>query len=198
MKVTDVTDFLGVTNAKSREFVGPSNPQFDVEREGEKKVLHAWEAQSRIAKSEDPRFDRTTVVIGAVVAFFLVVVGEIWLILVIASMVFLKFMLSAAPSEKVSHELSNHGASYAGTFYYWNELRHFFFVKQGGFDVLCIDMRENLPGRLYFGIKAEDKEKIKGIVSKYLPFLPEPPKTFLDRAYDLTSDRISMDKLSSK
>jgi len=196
MRVTDITDFLGVTDTRSRVPEVPGRPVFDVEKEGEKKVLYAWEAQSRTTKTSDPKFDRTSIVIGVVVALFLIMIGEIWLILVIASMIFLKFMLSAAPSEKVNHEISNHGVSYAGTFYYWSALNHFFFVEQSGIDVLCIDMKEALPGRLYFGIRAGDKEKIKEVVGSYLPFLQEPPRTFLDKAYDMASDRISLDKPS--
>jgi hypothetical protein len=120
---------------------------------------------------------------------------EFLLIVVIASAGFLYYMLSKSPAKEVKHEVSNHGLMYAGeNFYYWYELKQFFFKSDVGGTILCVDTVEKLPGRIFLNINPVDKDKLKEIFSKRLVFLEEEPKNFVDKMYGSAISKFALDK----
>lgn len=190
MQITDITNFLGITNTKSKEPEPSAKPVFDPEKEGERKVLHRWETYSRTQKKIDKKLLKTLLVISVVVFLLLIVVKEFWLILVVVSILFLYYMLTVTSPDRVTHEILNHGVIFAGEYYSWVDLKNYFFAVRDSTEVLCINTVEPLPGRLYFLVNPGEKEKVKEIVGRYLPFLEEEPKTFIDKMYDSASKRL--------
>lgn len=196
IKLTDVTDMVGITNTRAKEPTLPVKPTFDPEKEGDRKVLHSWETVTRTQApiKSAPKINRSFVIIGAVIALLLVAMKEFMLIAVVASIIFMRYVLSATPARSVRHTISNHGIDYSGQFYGWNALTKFFIKSIDGTDMLCVDTVDRLPGRLYLLLRSGDREKVKEIVGRYLTFLEEEPKTFADRIYDSATSRISTDK----
>ncbi|OGC47818.1 hypothetical protein A2886_00330 [candidate division WWE3 bacterium RIFCSPHIGHO2_01_FULL_42_13] len=195
-RFTDITDFLGVTNTKEKEPILPVKPSATPESEGERRILFSWDTVSRVGYSDrgNPKLSRTLLIIGVVVAFLLVAMGEFLLIAVVASIIFLRQVLSATPAEAVHHDLTNHGVSYSGEFYSWGEFSNFYLAEDKGVDVLCLNLTNRVPGRLYLLLSSGDREKVKDIVGQYVSMLPEEPKTFFDKVYDFAASRISIDK----
>ena len=176
MQLTDVTNFLGMTSTKSQEAEPPTKPVFDIVAEGEKRVFHRWTARARAPKKVfDKSVIRKLLVVVGVVGLLLIIMQEFFLILVIASLVFISYVLAATPPEEVEFEVSNHGVVYAGQFYYWNALKHYFFTQEEGQDILNVDMIASLPGRLYFTVYPGDKEKLDDVFGRYLPKLKAAP-----------------------
>ncbi len=184
MKVTDLTDLIGVTNTKKDQPVAPEEAEFRRENLGSKSIYLSWEAKpSAPTASIDPRFKKTFLVIGAVVGLVLMVMGEVFLLLVIASLVFITYVLSNNPLESFKYELSSHGLSVHGNHYYWDEMERFFFTKHFGSENLAVDLKEGLPARLIIAFNHNDKEKITESMNKHLPYLEEEPLNFMDKAY---------------
>ncbi len=194
MNIYDVTNFLGVTNTKDKEPNPAANPRFNLETAGEKKTLYKWEAPSRIQKKGfDQKTVKTMLIIFSVVALLLIIMQEFFLILVIASLAFVSYILTATPPETLTFELSTHGVNYSGQFYYWNDLKSFFITQNDdGSFMLNIDVLNQLPGRLFMIIKSEDKEAIREIVNRYLPEMEGPPTTVLDKAMNSVKDKFDL------
>ncbi len=191
--LTKVTDFLGFTNTKRAEPVRPSGGAYNPDQEP-RRTLHTWEADSRtnFSPTGKVQINRTFLIIGVVVAIFLAAMGEVLLIAVVASIIFLQHILAATPAEKVRHTISNYGIDYAGEFYGWEELRSFFISSKEGVDTLCVDTIERLPGRLYLLLNQGDTEKIRETVGTYITYLQQEPKNLADRVYEAATDKINV------
>ncbi|MFZ5424375.1 MAG: hypothetical protein ACOZAO_01105 [Patescibacteria group bacterium] len=197
MQVDDVTNFLGITNYRRNEPVIPSGKVFDLSTAGEKKVLHTWKAITRQNKKMNTKLAKNVVIILVVVALLLIAMQEFLLIGLIASIIFVYYVLSATPSEEVTHVVTTHGVSFAGEFYYWHELKYYFFKKQDAFNVLCADTVTSLPGRLYFLIDDKDKTALDGYFGTYLPKLEEEPSDIITDARNFVSARFNFDDTSN-
>jgi len=195
IKLTDITDYVGITNTKQNEPELPKKPAFDLEKEGARQVLYEWDAVNVISTSKpSAKMSRTFVVIGVVVALLLVLMQQFLLIALVASVVFLYHVLSSVSAETVHHKLTNHGVDYAGSFYTWGELQRFYFKTQEGSSILCIDTKERIPGRLFLILRTGDEQKVKEITSRYISYLEEEPKTFADKIYDSAAKRVVVEE----
>lgn len=195
MKLTDVTNLLGVTSTKDAEPELPSKPTFDPEKEGDRKILLRWTAPGRASKKAlSEKTIRSMIIIFSVVALLLVVMQEFFLIIAIASIIFISYILSSTPPEDIHYEISNHGINYNGQFYSWGDLKQYFFTSEDNFETLNVDVLNGLPGRLYLTIKSGDKEKLQEIFSRYLPYLEKAPQNVFDRAYDSVIGKFELGK----
>jgi hypothetical protein len=184
MRLTEISDYLGFTTSASRKEVEEMQ-RVKSEPKGPKEVYLKWEALSRPqSQFLDVRISRALLMIGIVVGLLLVVMQEFILILFIASVVFFGYVLSNLSPEKVNYEISSHGISYGDDIYYWDELKHFFFKQAGEFEILSVDTKMGLPGRLFITIDQKDKAKIQEILEQRLHFLQTPPKEMFDSLFD--------------
>ncbi|PIS22698.1 hypothetical protein COT50_00660 [candidate division WWE3 bacterium CG08_land_8_20_14_0_20_41_10] len=197
MQLKDVTSFIGLTRKKDA-FTPTDNapvPQVDPKSYGEKVVELAWSAPNRVVKEMSQKTAKTLIVIAVSVSLLFALMQEFLLIIVIASAGFLYYMLSKSPATEVKHEVSNHGVWYASEqFYYWHELKQFFFKTYGTETILCVDTIEKLPGRIFLNINPTDKEKLKEIFAKHLVFLEEEPKGLVDKMYGSAISKFALDK----
>lgn len=196
MRLKDVASFVGLTK-KREEPVPPSQAVVkpDPSMYGEKVLEYSWTAQNRVVSQLSQKSARTIIVIAVSVSLLFALMQEFLLIVVIASAGFLYYMLSKSPAIEVVHEVSTHGLWYAREqFYYWYELKHFFFKGEGGNLFLCVDTMERLPGRIFLKIDPNDKEKLKELFVKRLLFLEEEPKSLIDRAYSSAISKFALDR----
>lgn len=197
MQLSDLTAFVGLTRKKD-DLVNSditSVPKVDLKSYGEKTVEFTWTAPSRVLNELSQKSAKTLVIIAISVSLLLALMQEFPLILVLASAGFLYYMLSKSPMTQIQHEISSHGLWYAGEqFYYWHELKTFFFKQSGGELLLCVDTIEKLPGRLFINFTATDKEKLKELLGKRLIFLEEEPKGLLDKLYNSATSKFALDK----
>lgn len=196
MQFRDFTNFMGVTNIKKELPEYPKEQKFDIREAGPRKVLLAWETLSRSDYKPEKlssKKNRTLLIIGAVLGLLFISMGEFLLIAVVASIVFIRHILSATPPRSVEHVLSTHGIDYSGEFYAWNELKSFYFTKDSGTDILCVDTTERFPGRLFLSLRPGDKEKVKEICSEYLTYIKTEPRTAVDKVFDAAFSKINLE-----
>jgi hypothetical protein len=197
MQLRDVTSFIGLTGKKEAVTPQAADPvsQMGPKAYGEKVIEHTWSAPNRVIKEISQKSAKTLIIIAVSVSLLFALMQEFFLIVVIASAGFLYYMLSKSPATVVTHEVSTHGLWYAGEqFYYWHELKQFFFTADGGEIVLCVDTVEKLPGRIFLTIAAADQEKLKQLFSKRLVFLEQEPKGLVDRVYASAISKFALDK----
>lgn len=157
---------------------------------GKKEIFLRWEAKARVGEAGTTRkLTRSLLIIGVVVALFLIIMQEFFLILVVASAMFVSYVLSTVPSESSSYELSSHGVLIDGIMHYWNDLHQYFFTEKGDNDILAIDQIDGVPIRLFLTIHKKDKAKIKDICDAHLSYLEEEPKDFINRSYENILDK---------
>jgi len=197
MQIKDLTSFVGLTKKKEE----PANPtqseikKLDPSMYGEKILEHTWTASDRVVKEMSQKSAKTIIIIAVSVSLLFALMQEFVLIVVIASAGFLYYMLSKSPAKEVKHEVSTHGLWYASEqFYYWYELKQFFFKGDGGALLLCVDTIERLPGRIFLNINPADRDKLKDIFSKRLLFLEEEPKGIVDKMYGSAISKFALDK----
>lgn len=185
MNILDSTlDFLSIPNPKSKK-TEEDKKEFDPTTLGPKKVLFTWEALSRPEyKEKGNKFNKTLLAIGIVIGLILIIMQEFFLVLLIASLVFISNVLSKTQPEQVRYEITNHGFSYAGKLYYWNRLKQFFFQKESAYPTLVIDLYDSFPSRLFVIYNKEDESKIKDFFKEHVTYVEEEPKTFLDKGYE--------------
>jgi hypothetical protein len=192
MKLTNITNYLGITNIQPKPEGTPAVETFSPEKLGPKEVYLAWQGAGRPEKKGfNKKTARTLLVIGVVISLLLAIMGEFWLILVMGSMVFVTFVLSSTPPQSASYEISNHGIKFDEMMYYWHQLKNYFFYTADGTEMLAVSTMEAFPGRLFILINPADKEKINGIMSSRLNFLQEAPKTVIDKAYNSIIDKFN-------
>jgi hypothetical protein len=182
----DVLTFMGITPAAKPEPETVETPRVKRTPEslGEKQVLMAWKSLARPERQGiNRKFMRTGIVIGLVVALFLALMQEFFLILVVASIVFFAYILINSPIEMHDHEISTHGIKTQGQMFYWYELTRFFFTTNADSHVLAVDTFDKLPSRLYLLYAPDQEQKLKEICEKYIPYLEKEPLTSLDKAY---------------
>ena len=174
----------------------PENPNkeivksFDPDKLGPKKVHMTWSAPNKLEMGNgNKKISRTFIIIGVFLGLILAVMQEFGLIVLIASMMFVFYAIKKASPEKVTHEISNHGFSYAGELYYWHQLKNFFFDKN---NLLVISTYDPLPGRLFVIFDQDDKKKIQDHLEEYIHYLPEVPKTSLDKFYEFVVDKLNL------
>lgn len=189
INIPGITNIFGGGQAKPQ----PVQEQpFDPSELAPKETYFSWQSIGRSTHvAGNPRLTRSFLVIGVIVALFLVILQEYLLILVVASFIFVSQILSKTPPEMQRYELSSHGVSIGDEIYYWHQLQRFFFFNQNGVSSAAIDLKNGFPSRLFLSINEGDQEKIKEILKQKLHFLEAgAPETFLDRAYKSVSSQL--------
>ncbi|MEK7521357.1 MAG: hypothetical protein AAB599_00960 [Patescibacteria group bacterium] len=153
--------------------------------------LFVWHAPVRPFKKRNKEFFTTVLAVAFLTAVIFFVIGG-WLpVIVIASLVFLVYVLSTIAPEEVEHKITSRGVSFAGKSYLWEELTRFWLTTRFGSELLVIETYR-LPGRLEFVIQTEDKEKLKLLLQDRLPYEEASP-TFLDKAASWLSKRVPLE-----
>ncbi len=190
MKLSTFAKYIGVPVPQPSQ----ETPKIEINPEnlGPKEVFLAWETLGRPTKKmRNTRMTRTLTVIGIVIALLLAIMGEFFLILVIGSLIFVSYVLSNTPPEISKFEISSHGVMFDEQMYYWIQLKQFFYTNFGDSEILAIDTKEALPGRIFISFKQEDKQKLHEVISRYLPFLKQEPKSAFDKMYESVLDKFN-------
>lgn len=187
-----VSNLLGINNIVPT--VKPRQPNVDIKALGEKKILLSWEADSRphTADVSEQRMTRTYTVIGVVIALVLIILQEFFLLLLIGSMLFVRYVLAKVPPEKINYTLSTHGITIGPETYYWKELLQYFFLDGVGEHVVAVDIEGAAMPRLFISFHPKDKQAIKEILDQHLIYIETPPKSAFDKTYDNIMSKLTL------
>lgn len=195
MKIPSITKFLDIKDPRD-EMGSPKVEDIDRENLPPKEIFLTWDytVSAENKKWINKRLYRPILIIGIFVGLLLLIMQEFFIMLIIGSIIFFMQALQKMNPENVKYEINNHGILVGDSMYYWNKLRRYFFISRDGNEVLSVDTVLGFPGRIYIYFNSFDKEKIKSILDRYLHFLENEPRTFLDSAYDKVTTKFSSDE----
>jgi hypothetical protein len=152
-----------------------------VKREPEK-VLFTWKAPSRPFKKRDKQFWTTVIVIASIFGLILFLVEGAMPVMVIISLIFLFYVLTTVEPEEIEYDITNYGIKMAGQTTHWTSLVRFWFTERLSSTLLIIETTQ-LPGRLELVINEKEEDKLREVISEYLPE-EETPATAMDKTAD--------------
>jgi hypothetical protein len=165
------------------------------EKYGPNEVLFQWAMAGKInTASFNPKFIRMFMIIGIVLGILLALMQDFVLILVIGSTIFFYYTLHNKYSPvEINYEISKYGFKYGSKMYFWGDLGRFFFTKKGDQEILVFDIDEDLIGKLVVLFKAEDREKIFGLLKDKVMYLEAEPRTSIDKFVDFVTSKFNTD-----
>lgn len=154
-----------------------------------------WKSPSRLFKKRDREFMTNIAVIVFFLMVILVFAREFGLILAVLSIVFFVYVMSTVPPEDIEHRLTSLGLETGNHYFRWEELAEFWFEEQWGQVKLVI---RPLAGSLIIVLLGdEEREKVKDLVTKYIPFREQPQKSWVDNTAAWISKNIPLEKPAS-
>jgi hypothetical protein len=164
------------------------------EEEKRQEVYLTWSSPSRLFKKRDKEYFTNVGAIVFLLIVILVFAREFLLIAAVVSIVFLIYVLSTVPPEDVEHRITNLGIESAGHFYRYDTLSEFWFEEQWGQGFIVL--RPIMGTRIIILIGSQEKEKIRELIAKHLPFREKPEKTWVDNAATWLSNKVPLEKPS--
>jgi hypothetical protein len=102
------------------------------------------------------------------------------------------YSLSTVPPSRVINRITNRGVYFGEGRYEWDLLERFWLGKSLSTDMIFIETKLRFPRQIALVIDPEDKEIIKEIVVKKIPYLEASP-TFVDKLTKWFSDRLPLE-----
>ncbi len=151
-----------------------------------------WEAKSRPFKKKDKKFFSTMVIISLLVSLILFFAGQILPVAVIIAGVFLVYVLSVIPPDKITYKITSYGVRIEDNLYYWEELGRFWFEKKYDDDLLKIETIR-FPGRLTFVLEEDINSKpFQELLSEVL-INQKPELTTYEKAANWLQEKIPLE-----
>lgn len=145
------------------------------------KTLLSWEALSRPFRKKDRSYYTTSAILVILLILIAFLAREFLLIGVLLALTFVAYVLAFVPPHKINYRISTQGITIGEDFYLWHFLDAFWFKEKDGSKVLHIQTRLRFPAQLMLVLGEQDEEKVKKIVSRFLPYVEVPYKTWMEK-----------------
>lgn len=159
-------------------------PPHLVSTSNEVKTLLSWSAPGRPFKKRTKQYYLTAILITLLTLIILFLFSQYLLMLVVLSLLFVAFALAIVPPKDFHYRISNQGITVEDHSYLWEELYDFYFKMRNNLEILHVRTRAFLPGELTITLGEIDREHVKGIIAKYLPFREYVKPTFMEKSGD--------------
>lgn len=156
------------------------------------KDLYEWEAPSRLFKRRNREFYSTVAAIVLLVSIILMFAKEFLLIAVILALGFVVYALSAVEPEKVKHVLTNRGIRTAGKLYRWEMLGRYWWEDKWGQHHIHIEQPGQFPGKLVLLQGSGLKDRIEGVLNRYL-IKEKPDPSIVDKAAKWLQEKVPLE-----
>ncbi|MBP9817533.1 hypothetical protein KBC75_02110 [Candidatus Shapirobacteria bacterium] len=169
-----------------------ANTPVEVDDLYEEKVLLEWEAPERSYKKRDKDFWVTAVSILVLVAVILFFIKEFFLIIALGSILFLYYVMSTVPPEKVLIKITNRAVYFGEASYPWTILEKFWFGTSLNSTMINFGTLLKFPRAIAIVINPKDKDKIKEIVVKRIPMIESSP-TLIDKITKYVGNKLPLE-----
>lgn len=151
------------------------------------KSLFRWQSFSRPYTKRGAKWFVYTFLLVATIILILLFVREFFIIAPVLALSFVAYILSTVPPDVVENEITTQGVNTASHSYLWEEMDDFWITQKNNFTILYVDTYLQWPRRLIILINNHDKEKIKELLARYIPYRELPKTTWLDSMADALS-----------
>lgn len=183
-KFKNLTDLLKLTSAYDEDIrkIDPETGAEIIVNKNTKREpvqeLISWEI--KVAAYRVPKkILRSIFVFVSLFSVFLILSRDWVFLILILSFAFLFNLLINSPEKLLKYKIYSNGIDYDGMFISWEECKFYFFYD-GVSNMICINSKDTLPGRIYVYFNEEDRSKIDTLLNKYLPKLMSHPKDFFE------------------
>lgn len=167
----------------------------EMEKKPEKtETLLAWTSPSRLFKKRNKEFFTNIAAIIFLLIVILIFAREYMFIIAVLSIAFFIYVMSTVPPEDVKHKITSLGIESVGHFYRWDSLVEFWFDSQWEQTMMVI--RPIVGSRIIILLGQEDKNNVKELVSKHIPFREQPERSWVDNAARWITEKIPLEKTS--
>lgn len=159
----------------------------------DEKTLFEWNGPERPYKNRDKDFWITavsTLVLFSIILFF---IQEFFLILALVSILFLSYVLATVPPATIKNKITNRGIYFGELKYFWDDLENFCFKTSLNNEEIVFGTYLRFPRQVSIVIDPKDKDELKSIVVKKIPYVENPPG-FIDKLSKWFSDRLPLEK----
>lgn len=149
------------------------------------KTLLSWKAPSRPFRKRDRSYYTTVTILVVLIVLSVVFwLHDYLLVGTIMAVAFVTYVLAFVPPGELTYKISTQGITIGEDFYFWHFLDSFWFKEKEGFKILHIQTALRFPAQLMLVLGSEDSEKIKKVVSRFLPFHEVPYKSLMEKWSD--------------
>ena len=145
------------------------------------RTLLDWEAPARPFRKKDRSYYTTLAIIVILLCLILLLAREFLLIATLLSLTFVSYVLAFVPPHRINYKISTQGITIGEDFYFWHFLDSFWFKEKEGYKVVHIQTRFRFPAQLMLVLDGVNEEKIKKIMSRFLPFFEKPYKSLMEK-----------------
>jgi hypothetical protein len=151
-----------------------------------------WTAPGRPFQKRGKQFYLTALLIMLLVEIILFLFSQYMLMIVVLSLVFVGFALSAVPPKDFHYRISSEGIMIEDSFFLWKELYDFYFKKEG-IETVHIRTQSYLPGELIVTLGNMDKEIIKNALNQFIPYREYVKPTFMEKSGEWLSKNFPLE-----
>jgi hypothetical protein len=170
---------------------------YDYSNDNDVTTYLSWHAPGRPYRVRSSEYYINSFLILAAVEIILFFFSQYLLMLVSFSLAFLAFALAVVPPHMFYYKVSNQGIRVEDSFFIWDELYDFYFMKQHSQDVLHIRTKAYFPGELTISLGDIPTQQIRGVLLNHLPFREYVKPTFTEKAGNWLEKNFPLEKSPS-
>lgn len=102
-------------------------------------LLLQWQADSRVSIRRSREYYSSLAVIVLLISLILFFAGQVLLIFVLLSFLFISYVLATVKAEQVRVQITSYGIRYNGKLYYWYQLGRFWIRKNRGVEEVHVE-----------------------------------------------------------
>lgn len=145
------------------------------------KTLLSWHAPGRPFRKKSKQFFATSILIALLIEIILFLFGEYLLMIVVLSLIFASFVLATVPPTNFHYRISSEGITVEDNFFLWQELYDFYFKERNGETILHVRTYSYYPGEITLVLGEIDKEHIKQVLVRCLPYREIIRQTLIEK-----------------
>jgi len=142
----------------------------DKENVTQREILYKWSSPMRHFRKIDMKRYRVIVVI--VLAFFVVlaILGQFWLMIAIAAVMFVLYAIGTVSPATLDHCITTVGVETVGQNTEWKNLKSYWFSMKDNQLHLNVDTSVSFPGRLIMLVSEKEADDLHGILKDRLKY----------------------------
>lgn len=148
----------------------------------EVRTLFTWKAKERPFKKRRRQYYVLVAFIALCCIILALLFDEIGLMFAIMAVWFLSVVLALNEPSEVEHKITTQGIITEEHSYLFKEMYDFWFSEKDNHTTLQVRTVTFFPGVISMIIDKNDKEHIRDILVKYIPYREVVEETFMDRA----------------
>jgi hypothetical protein len=154
-------------------------------------VLFNWASPERVFVPRNLKWFGNVGLIVLVLLLIALFLQEFLLMGAILAVVFVVYVLATIPPQRIEHRITTQGVISNEHSFLWDELADFWFTEKQNQHLLIIRTFLRFPYQLSLVIHKDDEATLRNLLVKYIPFREAIHKSWVDRAEEWVTKKLS-------